>query len=51
MTQFAASAGKIIMGEITLWDDQRTLATCQRSAAAMVLRLKDRGWQCQYRDF
>jgi len=37
--------------EITLWDDQRTLATCQRSAAAIVLRLKDRGWQCQYRDF
>ena len=31
-----------------LWDAQRNIGTCEKSAEAIALRLKDRGWQCQY---
>ncbi|MGS2716760.1 hypothetical protein ACVBE9_01185 [Eionea flava] len=33
---------------IVLWDSQRTLDACKNSAAAIALRLKDRGWQCEF---
>jgi hypothetical protein len=37
--------------EIILWDAQRRITTCEDSAAAIALRLEDRGWQCQHSGF
>ncbi|MFT6102829.1 MAG: hypothetical protein ACJATV_000155 [Granulosicoccus sp.] len=37
--------------EIILWDAQRKIITCEGSAAAIALRLEDRGWQCQHSAF
>lgn len=33
---------------IVLWDAQRTIDACKNSASAIALRLKDRGWQCEF---
>jgi hypothetical protein len=31
----------------TLWHQQRQVSSCEMKAAAVALRLQDRGWQCQ----
>lgn len=33
--------------EKILWDNLRNTSTCENNAAAIALRLQDRGWQCQ----
>jgi hypothetical protein len=33
--------------ETILWDSQRNIHNCAKNAAAIAMRLKDRGWQCE----
>ena len=33
--------------ETILWDSQRNINNCAKNAAAIAMRLKDRGWQCE----
>jgi len=33
--------------EKVLWNAQRNIMSCEKSASAIVMRLEDRGWQCK----
>jgi hypothetical protein len=33
--------------ETVLWNSQRNMDNCKKNASAIVMRVKDRGWQCK----